>query len=102
VLLDKLLLRHGEPVAQEEVLERILVEDVVHVEGVAGDVEIEPVIAGPEAVEGLPLPVEAPERLARVLQVRLDFTLLMGSTTSSCASVSSLFSSRMACSEKVT
>jgi hypothetical protein len=70
MLLDQLLLRHGKPVAQQEVLERILVEDVIHVEGIPAYVEIEPEFSGAEAIEGLSVPVETPQGLAGMIEIR--------------------------------
>ena len=101
MLLDQLLLRHRQAVAQQEVLEGVPVEDVVHVEGVVLDVEIEPVLAGAQAVERLTAPLEPPQGLPRVLEVR-GLQAADGLNDLELRSVSSLFNSRMACSEKVT
>jgi hypothetical protein len=69
MLFDELLLRHGEPVAKQEVLERILVEDVVHVERIAAHVKIEPEFAGAKAIKGFAVPLESTEGLAGMLEV---------------------------------
>jgi hypothetical protein len=69
MLLDQLLLGDGQLVAEEEILEGILVEDVPHVEGVVVRVEIKAVFARAEAVPRLALPVESAERLPRVGEI---------------------------------
>jgi hypothetical protein len=69
VLLHELLLGDGELVAEQEVFERVAVQDVVRVQRVALYFEVKTVIAGAQPVL---LPVAAmktPERLAGVGQV---------------------------------
>lgn len=45
-------------------------EDVVHVQGVADQIEVKAMIARAEAKKGLSVPVEAPEGLPGVVEIR--------------------------------
>jgi len=69
MLLEELLLGHGQFHAEERVLERGLVQDVVGVELVAVHGEVEAEVAGPQAVERDFTAREPPKRLAGVGEV---------------------------------
>src|ERR1035437_5491216 len=69
MLLDQLLFGHRQLVAQQEVLERILVQDVVDVDRIALHIQIKPTVTRPQPVKLLLASVETPERFARVGQL---------------------------------
>src|SRR5882724_8518226 len=69
MLLDQLLLGHGQLVAQEKIFERVFVQDIVDVQRLARHAEIKPKLAGAQPVEFLRPAVKPPERFARMRQL---------------------------------
>lgn len=70
MLLKQLLLGHRQLHPEKHILERVLVQDVMGVEGVILDLEIETEIPRAQPVERLAAAGEAAQRLARVGEIR--------------------------------
>src|SRR5690606_32520759 len=69
VLLHELLLRYGQLVAQEKILERVPVQDVIHMQGIAPRFEIEPEVSDPQTIKRFLASSKLPERLPGMRQI---------------------------------